>query len=105
MLKDQKAFTLVEMLFVLLIISILIILIIPSLSSKSEGVQDQGCDALVQVVQTQADTYYLNEHTLPTSIETLVKAEYITSEQTSCANGSSLTINDKGIVSRSSAGQ
>lgn len=105
MFKNQKAFTLVEMLFVLLIISVLIILIVPSLTSKSTGVQDQGCKALVQVVQAQVDTYYLNEHTLPESIKALADASYITDDQTSCANGNKLTMDDKGHVSVSNAGQ
>lgn len=104
MFKEEKGFTLIEMLFVLMIISILLILIIPTFSSKSSGVHDQGCEALVKVVQTQADVYQLNESKVPTSLDDLVSKEYISDEQTSCSNGKSLTINQQGIVSISSSG-
>lgn len=104
MLKSQKAFTLIEMLFVLLIISILLILIVPSFSSKSKGIQEQGCEALVQVVQSQVETYRLNENTLPTSIQDLVDEDYISTDQSSCPNGKDLTIDGNGTVVANSSG-
>lgn len=104
MFKNENAFTLIEMLFVLLIISVLLILIIPTFSSKSSGVHDQGCEALVKVVQAQADVYQLNESKVPTSLQELVSKEYITEEQTSCSNNKSLTINNQGIVTISNTG-
>lgn len=103
MLKNEKGFTLVEMLFVLVIISILILLIIPQLSSKTADIQGQGCTALVQVVQAQVDMYYLETYDIPTTIDTLVDADYITASQTTCMNGSKLTLKD-GIVSVQTTG-
>ncbi|MBD1222742.1 prepilin-type N-terminal cleavage/methylation domain-containing protein [Virgibacillus halodenitrificans] len=49
MLKNNRGFTLIEMLIVLMIISVLIILIVPNLSGKSKQVHDKGCEALVNV--------------------------------------------------------
>lgn len=100
MLKNQNGFTLIEMLFVLMIISILLILIVPSFSSKSSGIHDQGCDALVQVVQAQAEMYQLNESKKVTDIQELVTLEYITNDQTTCPNGDKLSIKS-GIVQKS----
>lgn len=104
MFKQENGFTLIEMLFVLMIISILLILIIPTFSSKSSGVHDQGCDALVKVVQAQVDVYQLNESTVPTSLQELVSKDYISDEQTSCSNNKALTINQKGIVEIANTG-
>lgn len=87
MLKNQKGFTLIEMLFVLMIISILIILIVPNLSTKSEEVYSEGCEALVAVVQTQVDSYYLDNGSYPVSLDTLETDKYITSSQQTCKNG------------------
>jgi|SRR5690625_26583 len=99
MFKNSQGFTLIEMLIVLMIISVLIILIVPSLTGSSKDVQDKGCDALVGVVQTQVNLYQLDEGRLPASISSLVSNGYITSDQTECSNGDALVYND-GVVSR-----
>lgn len=85
--KNEDGFTLIEMLLVLLVISVLIILIIPNIASQSANVQDTGCDAQVQMVQSQIQAYKLNTGSDPANIGALVSGNYITSDQTSCANG------------------
>ena len=45
-----KAFTLVEMLVVLLIISVLLLLFVPNLTKQKEAVNDKGKAAVVKVV-------------------------------------------------------
>lgn len=100
MLKSESAFTLIEMLIVLLIISVLIILIVPNLSSSSKGVDDQGCEALITVAQTQVNLYYLEKRTYPANLQALVTAGYLTDKQTQCANGETLIIGDDNNVQR-----
>lgn len=90
MFKKEKGFTLIEMLIVLAIISVLIILIVPNLTSKSEAVNEKGCDALVKVVQTQVNAYHLDHGKYPKDLNDLV-GEYITSDQLTCPNGVELT--------------
>lgn len=89
--NNEKGFTLIEMLLVLLVISVLIILIIPNIAAQSRNVQDTGCEAQVKMVQSQIEAYTLNEGANPTTIEQLVP-DYLTSEQVSCQNGDSITI-------------
>ncbi|MHC5268885.1 competence type IV pilus major pilin ComGC [Enterococcus sp. LJL98] len=48
-------FTLVEMMVVILIISVLLLLFIPNLSSQRENVTRQGNEALVQSIRTQIE--------------------------------------------------
>lgn len=84
-LKNKKGFTLIEMLFVLTIISILIMLIIPNLSGKSEEVHETGCDALVAVVQAQVNTYQLENGAYPKSLAELEEKQYITKDQRQCS--------------------
>ncbi|WP_010096974.1 competence type IV pilus major pilin ComGC [Ornithinibacillus scapharcae] len=86
MFKNQKGFTLIEMLIVLMIVSILMILIIPNLGSKSKDVQNKGCEALVSVVQTQVDAYYLEYYEYPSSLQVLVKENYIRENQMKCSD-------------------
>lgn len=96
MLKKEDGFTLIEMLIVLTIISLLIILIIPNLGSKSKEVNEKGCEALIEVVQAQVYAYQLDEGNLPTSLDTL-KGDYITEDQLECRDGRKLTL-DNGVV-------
>lgn len=86
MFKNNRGFTLIEMLIVLLIISVLIILIIPNLAGKSKNVHDKGCEALVSIVQTQVEAYHLEEGDNPQNLDQLVAKKYITKEQKTCPN-------------------
>ena len=98
MLKNEKGFTLIEMLVVLLIITVLILLIVPSLGSKTESMHKEGCDALVITVQGQADMYEFENNNKVDSIGTLRDQKYITDNQMTCKNGQELTITN-GVVS------
>ena len=98
MLKNERGFTLIEMLVVMLIISVLLILIIPNLTSQTDSVNDKGCDALKSVVQAQADAYYLEEGEYAT-IQQLIDDNYLEDEnQAECGNNRSLSINTDGKV-------
>lgn len=102
MFNNQKGFTLIEMLIVLMIISVLMILIIPNLGDKSKQVDEKGCEALVSVVQAQADSYYIEHGEYP-SLNALYNDGYITKDQKVCPNGVALEIttdeNGRTIVS------
>ncbi|RDW21934.1 competence type IV pilus major pilin ComGC [Oceanobacillus chungangensis] len=91
MLNNNRGFTLIEMLIVLMIITVLIILIVPNLSGRSADVNDKGCEALVALVQSQADAYFIESGLTATDISTLVP-NYITDKQTTCPNGNELSI-------------
>jgi len=93
MIKQKNGFTLIEMLIVLAIISVLIILIVPNLTGKTSEVNKKGCDALVQVVQTQVNAYHLDHGHYPSDLSTLVD-DYITGDQLTCPNGEELDYED-----------
>lgn len=90
MFNNNKGFTLIEMLVVLLIISVLIILIVPGLSNRTNDVHVKGCDALVAVVQAQVDLYTLEKGQSPGELIDLVNHSYIKKDQTVCANDKEL---------------
>lgn len=95
--NDERAFTLVEMLVVLLIIAILILLIIPNIANKTDSIQDKGCSALIELVQAQVLAYELDNDNPPNSIDKLVEDSYIKDDQKTCPNGKTLKI-ENGIV-------
>lgn len=95
MFKNDKGFTLLEMLIVMLVISVLLILIIPNLTTQSKGVNDKGCEALVAVVQAQADAYYLDHGEIVNDIDTLVGNDYLEENQKTCGKTSIMVSNGK----------
>ncbi|HFI0106989.1 TPA: competence type IV pilus major pilin ComGC [Streptococcus suis] len=76
----NKAFTLVEMLVVLGIISLLLLLFVPNLSKQKEAVQEKGNAAVVKVVESQMELYEL-KYEKEATVEDLQKAGYITPKQ------------------------
>lgn len=72
--------SLIEMLVVLLIISVLMLLFVPNLSSQKDAVKEKGNAAVVKVVESQAELYNLN-NTDGATIGKLRKLEMISDEQ------------------------
>ena len=80
MKKTVKAFTLIEMLVVLAIISILILLFVPNLLHEKQEVQKTGEAAVVKVVESQAQLYEL-DHSDAATLTNLQASGMITSKQ------------------------
>ena len=80
-----KAFTLVEMLVVLLIINVLLLLFVPNLTKQKEAVNDKGKAAVVKVVESQAELYSLNKNEEAT-LSKLQTDDRITEEQAKAYN-------------------
>ncbi|MBY5026656.1 competence type IV pilus major pilin ComGC [Streptococcus suis] len=75
-----KAFTLVEMLVVLGIISLLLLIFVPNLSQQKDAIQKKGNAAVVKVVESQMELYEL-EHDKEATVADLQQAGYITEKQ------------------------
>lgn len=68
---NERGFTLVEMLVVLLIISILILVTIPNVARYSGMIDEKGCDAYVKMLDGQMETYKLVNGEYPTALSQL----------------------------------
>lgn len=75
-----KAFTLIEMLVVLVIISVLLLLFVPNVGQQKELVEDKGGQAVVKVVESQAQLYEI-KHDSQASLSRLVQEGAITPDQ------------------------
>nr|WP_261698034.1 competence type IV pilus major pilin ComGC [Staphylococcus equorum] len=93
-LFNKEAFTLIEMLLVLLIISLLLILIIPNIAKQSSHIQTAGCEAQIKMINSQIEAYSLKNNKKPTSIDELVSEGYINESQKRCKTGSTISINN-----------
>ncbi|BBN99127.1 competence type IV pilus major pilin ComGC [Sporolactobacillus terrae] len=90
-LASEKAFTLIEMMIVLFIISILLLIAVPNMTKSNDVVQEKSTEATVQLVQGQVAAYQTNHNgELPDNLEELVP-EYVSS--ITASNGKPLVYN------------
>ncbi|WP_226680040.1 competence type IV pilus major pilin ComGC [Sutcliffiella horikoshii] len=95
--KDDRGFTLVEMLLVMLVITVLLLIMIPNVTKNSSLIGDKGCEALLSMVDAQIQTYRLDTGSEPATIDDLNSPEYLEDRfddagTLSCPNGDTVTI-------------
>ncbi|MFD3447745.1 competence type IV pilus major pilin ComGC [Microbacteriaceae bacterium 4G12] len=93
---NEKGFTLLEMLLVMLVISVLLLLLIPNVVKQRSSVQGKGCEALKKSAEAQVQAYQLEYNRIPT-IDELVTGRYITTK--TCPNGDTLNVGTDGDIS------
>lgn len=96
-MKNQKGFTLLEMMIVLLVISVLLLITIPNVTKHNSTINEKGCEALLKMVEAQIQAYEIDHSEKPASI-TMLTPEYLDEGQTACPNGNAIVINETGEV-------
>jgi len=97
MKNNEKGFTLIEMMIVMLVISVLLIITIPNVTKHNSNINNKGCDAYVKMVQAQVQAYEMDKNKVPTLAE--LKAEgYLKDDAKGCPNGNTIEIDSKGNV-------
>lgn len=94
--KNERGFTLVEMMIVLLIISVLILISIPNVTKHSANIDKKGCDAFIKMVEGQVQAYKIENNDIPT-MEELKTGEFISGTD-ACPNGDKIEIAGDGSV-------
>lgn len=90
----KKAFTLLEMIVVVMIVSILFLLTIPNINKLMTSIDNKACDALTKVIDTAIIQFKLDFDQNPNSLQDLLNGGYISDKQTTCSNGKPLRIYD-----------
>ena len=67
--KNQKGFTLIEMMIVMVIISVLVILVIPNASDVLSKANNTGCDALKTSIEADALAQKASTGCFPSSLD------------------------------------
>lgn len=80
----KNAFTLIEMLIVLLIVAVLLMITLPNIQQKEEVIRKKGCSALIEVVNSQILLYEIDKGETPGSIDILIKEGYLKEGQDVC---------------------
>ncbi len=92
----KKGFTVIEMMFCLVIVIVLMGLVIPNVLDKQELVKDKGCQALVEIINSEIILFQIKYNELPNSIDDLINADppLIKETQKYCSNGIEIYIQD-----------
>lgn len=90
----KKGFTILEMIIVLSIISLVFLITLPNIQQKQKIIQTKGCEALVEVVNSQILLYEIENLEPPTSIDQLISGDYLKESQRRCPNGKMIEIYD-----------
>lgn len=101
--KNEKGFTLIEMLIVLFIITILILVTVPNVTKHFQTIDDKGCEAYRSMIQSQVEAYKINNRDYPESIAVLEEGGYLPppkegSQAEKCPNGATIEISSDGAV-------
>ncbi|MBB6454257.1 competence protein ComGC [Salirhabdus euzebyi] len=96
-MNNEKGFTLIEMLVVLLIISVLLLITIPNVTKNNEVIDTKSCAAFKSLVESQTQVYKIEKGQLPVEINDLVTEGYLS--ETKCPNGTEIHLLDDGSVS------
>jgi competence protein ComGC len=94
-MKNENGFTLIEMMIVLLIISVLMLIALPSMTKNNSIVKSLGCEATIDLVQGQVGAYEAEKNELPT-IDQLFDEKYIDTKE--CPDKALLLIDSEGNV-------
>lgn len=98
MFTNQKGFTLIEMMIVLLVISVLLFITIPNVTKQGTSINNKGCEAFQNMVEGQVEAYRMETNQLPVDLQELTAAGYLNDKYQKCPNGKALAIDSEGTV-------
>ena len=89
----RQAFTLIEMVIVLFIISLLILIVVPNLSNQRNHARIIHANALTSVIQSQIDSYFSdNQGEKLVTFDKLTQKGYLTDKQVDQAKSEGIKI-------------
>jgi competence protein ComGC len=97
-MKNEKGFTLIEMMIVMLIISVILIITIPNIAKHNSNINNKGCEAFVKMVEAQVQSFEMEKKRVPTGIDELVDEGYLHEDAKGCPNGKQVSIDAEGNV-------
>ena len=85
----KKGFTILEMILVLTVVSIIVLITVPNIAQKKRIINNKGCQALLEIINSQILLYDLETGEMPGDVDDLIAEGYtptdaqeLTSKQT-----------------------
>ncbi len=91
-MKHQNAFTILEMMIVMLVVALLLLVTLPNIQQKEKIIRAKGCSALLDVVNSQILLYEIDELETPTNVNQLIQKGYLKKGQDVCPDGRKVVI-------------
>ena len=91
-MKQRAGFTILEMIIVLSVIALIFLLTLPNIQQKQKTIQTKGCQALVEVVNSQILLFELDHNRTPSSISELINEGNLKEGQNICQGGKEIVI-------------
>lgn len=95
-MKNNKGFTILEMMIVLSIIALVFLLTLPNIQQKEKIIRSKGCEALIEVANAQILLYEVENLSPPKSksMSDLISKGYLKDTQRRCPNGDTIEISN-----------
>ena len=94
MKKNNQGFTLLEMTIVVIIISVIFLLSVPSIQKTLSVVNQKGCKAIEKVADAAILEYKMEYDEYPQSVDDLINAGLLNKAQVECDGSKHLQIRD-----------
>ena len=93
-MKNNKGFTILEMMIVLSIIALVFLLTLPNIQQKEKIIRSKGWEALIEVANAQILLYAVENLSPPKSMSDLISKGYLKDTQRRCPNGDTIEISN-----------
>lgn len=93
-MKNNKGFTILEMMIVLSIIALVFLLTLPNIQQKEKIIRSKGCEVLIEVANAQILLYEVENLSPPKSMSDLISKGYLKDTQRRCPNGDTIEISN-----------
>lgn len=91
-MTKKNGFTVLEMMIVMLVIALLLLITLPNIQQKEKIIKNKGCQALLDIVDSQIILYEIENLNPPASIQDLISDGYLKEGQDRCPSGESVVI-------------
>ena len=106
-MEKKNGFTILEMMIVMLIVALLLLITLPNIQQKEKIIllihlllKNKGCEALLEIVNSQIMLYEIDQLETPTSVQELIDFGYLKKGQDTCPDHSKVVIVDGQAVSQ-----
>ena len=98
-MEKKNGFTILEMMIVMLIVALLLLITLPNIQQKEKIIRNKGCEALLEIVNSQIMLYEIDQLETPTSVQEL-DFGYLKKGQDTCPDHSQVVIENGQAISK-----
>ena len=99
-MEKKNGFTILEMMIVMLIVALLLLITLPNIQQKEKIIRNKGCEALLEIVNSQIMLYEIDQLETPTCVQELIDFGYLKKGQDTCPDHSQVVIENGQAISK-----